>query len=64
MANYFALTLIEMGLSKLELIVIGTITIVFPILFIFTSKNLDSKGVFEWMIEKPKDWIGNDKGRN
>ena len=64
MANYFALTFIEMGIGKLELIVIGTITIVFPILFIFASKNLDAKGVFEWMIEKPNDWIGNDKGSN
>ena len=23
-----------------------------------SSKNLDAKGVFEWMMEKPNDWIG------
>ncbi len=56
--DYFALTLKEMGLGKLELGVIGLITLLFPILFVFASKNLDAKGVFEWMMEKPNDWIG------
>ncbi len=58
MINYFALTLKEMGLGKLELTVIVSVIIVFPILFIFASKNLDSKGIFDWMMEKPQDWIG------
>ena len=58
MINYFALTINEMGLSKLELAVIGTIILLFPILFVYVSKNLDAKGVFEWMLEKPNDWIG------
>tara|TARA_B100002051_G_C16496870_1_gene515782 strand:- start:105 stop:287 length:183 start_codon:yes stop_codon:yes gene_type:complete len=58
MMDYFALTLKEMGLGKLELGVIGLITLLFPILFVFASKNLDAKGVFEWMMEKPNDWIG------
>ena len=31
---------------------------IFPILFVYASKNLDAKGVFEWMMEKPNDWIG------
>ena len=56
--DYFALTLKEMGLGKLELGVVGLITLLFPILFVFASKNLDAKGVFEWMMEKPNDWIG------
>ena len=58
MINYFALTISEMGISKVELVVIGAVILVFPILFIYASKNLDAKGVFEWMMEKPNDWIG------
>jgi len=58
MVNYFALTINEMGIGKIELAVIGTVILLFPILFIYASKNLDAKGVFEWMIEKPSDWIG------
>ena len=58
MINFFALTVTEMGIGKLELIVIGAIILIFPILFVYASKNLDAKGVFEWMMEKPNDWIG------
>jgi len=58
MINYFALTLTEMGISKIELTVIGAVILGFPILFVYASKNLDAKGVFEWMMEKPNDWIG------
>tara|TARA_Y100000766_G_C18878365_1_gene592053 strand:- start:1045 stop:1227 length:183 start_codon:yes stop_codon:yes gene_type:complete len=58
MNSFFALTLNEMGIGKLEILVIGGVLIVFPILFVYASKNLDSKGVFEWMMEKPNDWIG------
>ena len=58
MINYFALTVAEMGVSKIELAVIGAVILIFPILFVYASKNLDSKGVFQWMMEKPDDWIG------
>ena len=58
MINYFALTLTEMGISKIDLVVIGAVILIFPILFIYASKNLDAKGVFEWMMDKPNDWIG------
>ncbi len=58
MINYFGLTLTEMGIGKLEVAVILVVTTVFPILFVIASKNLDAKGVFEWMLEKPDDWIG------
>ena len=58
MTRYFALTLIEIGLGKLELLVIGIVCLLFPILFIIASRNLDAKGVFDWMMEKPNDWIG------
>ncbi len=56
--NYFALTVTEMGIGKIELAVIGSVILIFPILFVYASKNLDAKGVFEWMMEKPNDWIG------
>ena len=58
MNNYFGLTLNEMGIGKLELAVIRAVILIFPILFIYASKNLDAKGVFEWMMEKPNNWIG------
>jgi len=58
MINYFALTVAEMGIDKIELAVIGVVILIFPILFVYASKNLDAKGVFEWMMEKPNDWIG------
>ena len=58
MIKYFALTFTEIGIGKLELIVIGIVCILFPILFIISSRNLDAKGVFDWMMEKPNDWIG------
>ncbi len=58
MARYFALTLKQMGIGNLEIIVVSIVSIIFPILFVIASKNLDAKGVFEWMMEKPNDWIG------
>ena len=58
MINYFALTVTEMGIDKVELAVIGAVILIFPVLFVYASKNLDAKGVFEWMMEKPNDWIG------
>ena len=58
MINYFSLTVTEVGIGKIELAVIGAVILIFPILFVYASKNLDAKGVFEWMMEKPNDWIG------
>ena len=60
MINYFALTVSEMGIGKIELAVIGAVILIFPILFVYASKSLDAKGVFEWMMEKPNDWIGKE----
>ena len=60
MTYYFALTMAEMGIGKIELAVIGAVILIFPILFIYASKNLDAKGVFSWMMEKPNDWIGKE----
>ena len=61
MVKYFALTLIEIGIGKLEMIVIGIVTLLFLVLFVLASRNLDAKGVFDWMIEKPKDQIVKNK---
>ena len=58
MINYFALTVTEMGIGKIELAVIAAVILIFPVLFVYASKNLDAKGVFEWMMDKPNDWIG------
>jgi len=58
MINYFALTVTEMGIGKIEFAIIGAVILIFPVLFVYASKNLDAKGVFEWMMEKPNDWIG------
>ena len=58
---YFALSISEMGLSNLEIFLIILTIGVFPILFFIASKNLDAKSVFQWMMEKPNDWIGKNK---
>ena len=58
MIETFALTLSEIGIGKLEIFVIGIVFLIFPILFVIASRNLDAKGVFDWMMEKPNDWIG------
>ena len=57
----FALSISEMGLNNLEIFVIILTIGVFPVLFFIASKNLDAKSVFQWMMEKPTDWIGKDK---
>ena len=58
MINLLALTFNEIGIGKIEILVIGIVFLLFPILFIIASKNLDAKGVFNWMMEKPNDWVG------
>ena len=58
MFETFALTLNEIGIGKLEILVIVIVSFIFPTLFILASRNLDAKGVFDWMMEKPNDWIG------
>jgi len=42
MINYFALTATEMGIGKIELAVISAVILIFPILFVYASKNLDA----------------------
>ena len=61
MITNFAIAFSEMGLGKVEIILIAITSLIFPIFFVLASKNLDSKGVFDWMMEKPNDWIGKNK---
>ena len=58
MFKILLIALSEFGLGKLEIVVISLVAIIFPILFVLASKNLDAEGVFSWMMEKPDDWIG------
>ena len=44
MINYFALTVTEMGIGKIELAVIGTVILIFPVLFVYASKTLMLRG--------------------
>ena len=58
MIKNFAVAFSEMGLGKIEISLIVITALIFPIFFVIASKNLDSKGVFDWMMEKPDDWVG------
>ena len=48
MINYFALTVTEMGIGKIELAIISAVILIFPILFVYASKNLDAKGAVSY----------------
>ena len=61
MQYLFALTISEMGISPLILIIIILFSVLFIIAFALSSKNMDSDGIMDWMMKKPKDWIGNKK---
>ena len=62
MIKHFAITFSEMRLGKVEISLIAITSLIFPIFFfVLASKNLDSKGVFDWMMEKPNDWVGKNK---
>ena len=54
----FAISISEMGLGNLEILIIFIVLLIFPILFYIASRNLDAKGLFDWMMEKPDEWIG------
>ena len=58
MIKIFSLTLSEIGIGKFEILIIAITSLLFPTMFIIASKNLDAKEVFDWMMEKPNDWIG------
>ena len=61
MINALAIAFSEMGLGSIEISLIAITSIIFLIFFVLASKNLDSKGVFNWMMEKPDDWVGKKK---
>ena len=60
MIKTFALSFNEIGIGNLEILIIGIVSLLFPALFVIASRNLDAKGVFDWMMEKPDDWIGKN----
>ncbi len=61
MQYLFSLSLSEMGISPLLLVIIISFSFLFVITFGFSSKNMDSDGIIDWMMKKPEDWIGNKK---
>ena len=50
-----------MGINPLLLVVIIIFSIFFIFAFGFSSRNMDSDGIMNWMMKKPEDWIGNKK---
>ena len=44
MINYFALTVTEMGIGKIELAVIGAVILIFPVYLFMHLKTLMLKG--------------------
>ncbi len=61
MQYLIGLTLSEMGISPILLAIIIFFSILFIVAFGLSSKNMDSDGIMNWMMKKPKDWIGNKK---
>ena len=61
MHNLFGFTFSEMGISPLLVTIIIFFSIFFVIAFGLSSKNMDSDGIMDWMMNKPDDWIGNKK---
>mgnify|MGYP004416051851 FL=1 len=61
MQYLFCLTLSEMGISPLMLAIIILFSSLFITSFGISSKNMDSGGIMDWMMKKPKNWIGNKK---
>ncbi len=61
MQYHFSLTISEMGLNPLLLAIIILFSVLFVVAFGFSSKNMDSNGIMNWMMKKPEDWIGNKK---
>ena len=61
MQYLFCLTLSEMGISQPLLAIIIFFSILFMVAFGFSSKNMDSDGIADWMMKKPKDWIGHKR---
>ncbi len=59
MQYFFSLSPSEMGISPFILTLIILFSVLFLLAFGLSSKNMDSAGIMNWMMKKPKDWIGN-----
>tara|TARA_Y100001968_G_scaffold301251_1_gene313342 strand:- start:249 stop:440 length:192 start_codon:yes stop_codon:yes gene_type:complete len=61
MHYFFGFTISEMGISPVLVAVIIFFSILFIVAFGLSSKNMDSDGIMDWMMNKPDDWIGNKR---
>ena len=61
MKYHLGLTIAEMGISPLLLGIIISFSVLFIFAFGLSSKNMNSNGILDWMMKKPKDWVGNKK---
>ena len=61
MKYLLGLSLSEMGISPALLAIIISFSILFIVAFGLSSKNMDSDGIMNWMMKKPKDWVGNKR---
>ncbi len=57
----FIISYSEMGMTPAYVVLIILFGSFFLISFYLGSKNGDAKGVMNWMLKKPDDWIGNKK---
>ena len=57
----FAIPYSELGLTPLTLAIIIIFSVFFIFAFVYSSKNMDSDGIMDWMMKKPEDWIGNKR---
>ena len=56
---FFAISYSEMGINIFTLSVILFFSFLFIFGFIYSSINMDGEGIMNWMMKKPKNWIGN-----
>ena len=57
----FLVSFSEMGLNPFLVILMALFGGFFLFSFVFSSRNMDAKGVLDWMLKKPDDWIGKEK---
>jgi len=50
-----------MGISPPLFFIIILFSVLFVFAFSLSSKNMDSGGIMDWMMQKPEDWIGKKK---
>ena len=61
LSKTFLIAFSEMGLSTNLVLLSCLFGSFFLFSFVLSSKNMDAKGVMQWMLEKSDDWVGNKK---